>query len=69
MLRRLAVLAVAALSFTGSAAAATTVAAATFVFNGHGYKGTVDSLAQFPGASVAGIGDNNVTTIVFAATK
>jgi stage II sporulation protein D len=37
MVRRLAVLAVAALSVTGSAAAATTVAAATFVFNGHGW--------------------------------
>jgi hypothetical protein len=42
---------------------------AYIVFSGHGYKGTVDSLAQFPGASVAGIGDKNVTTIVFAATK
>jgi hypothetical protein len=42
---------------------------AYIVFTGHGYKGTVDSLAQFPGASVAGIGDKNVTTILFAATK
>jgi hypothetical protein len=42
---------------------------AYIVFSGHGYKGTVDSLTQFPGMSVAGIGDKNVTTIIFAATK
>jgi hypothetical protein len=42
---------------------------AYIVFTGHGYKGTVDSLDQFPGTSLAGIGDKNVTTIVFAATK
>lgn len=41
---------------------------AYIVFTGHGYKGTVDSLAQFPGASVAGLGDKNVTTIIFAPT-
>jgi len=39
---------------------------AYIVFTGHGYKGTVDSLAQFPGTSVAGLGDTNVTTIIFA---
>jgi hypothetical protein len=39
------------------------------VFTGHGYKGTVDSLAQFPGYSVAGIGNKNVTTIIFAPKK
>ena len=38
-------------------------------FTGHGYKGTVDSLAQFPGTSVAGLGDKNVTTIIFAPAK
>jgi hypothetical protein len=38
-------------------------------FNGHGYKGTIDSLDQFPGMSVAGIGDKNVTTIIFAANS
>jgi hypothetical protein len=42
---------------------------AYIVFTGHGYKGTVDSLNQFPGYSLAGIGDKNVTTISFAATK
>ena len=39
---------------------------AFIVFSGHGYKGTVDSLAQFPGTSVVGLGDTNVTTIIFA---
>jgi hypothetical protein len=39
------------------------------VFTGHGYKGTVDSLNQFPGTSVQGVGDTNVTTIIFAPTK
>jgi cell division septation protein DedD len=42
---------------------------AYIVFSGHGYKGTVDSLAQFPGTSVVGIGDKNVTTIIFAPSK
>jgi hypothetical protein len=42
---------------------------AYIVVTGHGYKGTVDSLAQFPGTSVAGLGDTNVTTIIFAPTK
>src|SRR5256885_17186295 len=37
MLRRSAVFAVAALSLAGPAAAGTTVAAATFVFSGHGW--------------------------------
>jgi cell division septation protein DedD len=42
---------------------------AYIVFSGHGFKGTVDSLAQFPGTSVAGLGDKNVTTIIFAPAK
>jgi len=42
---------------------------AYIVFSGHGYKGTVDSLAQFPGTSVQGLGDTNVTTIIFAPSK
>src|SRR5579862_2370819 len=42
---------------------------AYIVFSGHGYKGTVDSLNQFPGASVAGLGSTDVTTIIFAASK
>ena len=41
---------------------------AYIVFSGHGYKGTIDSLDQFPGMSMAGIGDKNVTTIIFAPT-
>lgn len=32
-------------------------------FNGKGYKGTIESVDQFPGASIAGIGDTNVTTV------
>lgn len=42
---------------------------AYIVFTGHGYKGTVDSLNQFPGASMAGLGTKDVTTIIFAATS
>jgi hypothetical protein len=32
-------------------------------FTGKGFKGTIESVAQFPGASIAGIGDTNVTTV------
>ena len=32
-------------------------------FTGKGYKGNIESVAQFPGASIAGIGSANVTTI------
>ncbi len=42
---------------------------AYIVFSGHGFKGTIDSLEQFPGMSMAGIGDKNVTTIIFAPTS
>ena len=42
---------------------------AFIVFTGHGYKGTVDSLNQFPGTGVQGIGETNVTTIISAQTK
>jgi hypothetical protein len=38
-------------------------------FSGHGYKGNIDSLNQFPGGTVAGLGSTNVTTIVFSPTK
>ena len=38
-------------------------------FSGHGYKGNIDSLNQFPQMSVAGIGNKNVTTIIFTPTK
>jgi hypothetical protein len=42
---------------------------AYIIFTGHGYKGTIDSLDQFPGMSVAGIGSKDVTTIIFSPTK
>ena len=42
---------------------------AYILFSGHGFKGTIDSLEQFPGMSMAGIGDKNVTTIIFAPTS
>jgi hypothetical protein len=42
---------------------------AYIVFTGHGYKGNINSLTQFPGASVAGLGDMNVTTIVVTPAK
>jgi hypothetical protein len=35
-------------------------------FTGHGFKGNIDSVAQFPGASVAGIGATNVTTVIMS---
>jgi len=37
-------------------------------FTGHGYKGNIDSLIQFPGGNVEGLGDKNVTTIIFSST-
>jgi len=42
---------------------------AYILFTGHGYRGTVDSLAQFPGPTLTGLGDTNVTTIIFSPTK
>jgi hypothetical protein len=42
---------------------------AIVAFTGHGYKGNIESVAQFPGASIAGIGATNVTTIVMSAAK
>jgi hypothetical protein len=39
---------------------------AYILFTGHGYRGTIDSLAQFPGPTLAGLGATNVTTIIFA---
>jgi hypothetical protein len=38
-------------------------------FTGHGFKGNIDSVAQFPGASVAGIGSTNVTTVIMSPVK
>jgi hypothetical protein len=37
-------------------------------FTGHGFKGNIESVAQFPGASLAGIGATNITTVVLSAT-
>jgi hypothetical protein len=42
---------------------------AIVVFNGHGYKGSIESVDQFPGVSIAGIGATNVTTITMSATS
>jgi hypothetical protein len=42
---------------------------AFIVFTGHGLKGNINSLVQFPGMSVAGVGDTNVTTIVVTPAK
>jgi hypothetical protein len=42
---------------------------AFIVFTGHGLKGNINSLVQFPGMNVAGIGDKNVTTIVVTPAK
>jgi hypothetical protein len=36
-------------------------------FTGHGFKGNIESVAQFPGTSIAGL-STNVTTIVMSAT-
>ena len=38
-------------------------------FSGHGYKCTVDSLTQFPGGNIGGLGTTNVTTIIFSPSK
>ena len=38
-------------------------------FTGHGFKGNIESVAQFPAASIAGLGNTNVTTIVMSAAK
>ena len=42
---------------------------AIVAFTGHGYKGNIESVAQFPGASVAGIGSTNVTTVIMSPVK
>ncbi len=42
---------------------------AVIVFTGHGFKGNIESVAQFPAASIAGLGNTNVTTIVVSAAK
>jgi hypothetical protein len=35
-------------------------------FTGHGFKGNIESLAQFPGTSIAGL-TSNVTTVIMSA--
>jgi hypothetical protein len=40
---------------------------AIVAFTGHGFKGNIESVAQFPGASIAGLGATNVTTIVMSS--
>ena len=40
---------------------------AIVAFTGHGYKGNIESVAQFPGASLPGIGATNITTVVMSA--
>ena len=40
---------------------------AIIAFTGHGFKGNIESVAQFPGASIAGIGATNVTTVIMSA--
>ena len=35
-------------------------------FTGHGFKGNIESLAQFPGTSIAGL-STNVTTVIMSA--
>lgn len=42
---------------------------AIVAFTGHGYKGNIESVAQFPAANIAGLGATNVTTIVMSAAK
>ena len=39
---------------------------AVIVFSGHGYKGTIESVNQVAGPSIAGVGGTNVTTIVIS---
>ena len=42
---------------------------AIVAFTGHGYKGNIESVAQFPAATIAGLGATNVTTIVMSAAE
>jgi hypothetical protein len=38
-------------------------------FTGHGFAGNIDALDQLTGPALAGVGDTNVTTILFSAAK
>ncbi len=40
---------------------------AIVAFTGHGFRGNIESVAQFPGGAVAGLGATNVTTVVMSA--
>ena len=42
---------------------------AVIVFTGHGYKGNIESVNQVAGPSFAGLGSQNVTTIIIAPAK
>ncbi len=42
---------------------------AIIIFSGHGYKGTIESVNQVAGPTFAGVGGQNVTTVVMAPTK
>ena len=42
---------------------------AVIVFTGHGFKGNIESVNQVAGPSVAGLGSQNVTTIIIAPSK
>ena len=42
---------------------------AVIVFTGHGFKGNIESVNQVAGPSFAGLGSQNVTTIIIAPSK
>ena len=42
---------------------------AVIAFTGHGYKGNIESVNQVAGPSFAGLGSQNVTTIIIAPSK
>jgi hypothetical protein len=42
---------------------------AVIMFSGRGYKGTIESVNQVAGPTFAGVGGQNVTTIVISPLK
>jgi hypothetical protein len=42
---------------------------AIVAFSGHGFKGTIESVNQVAGPTFAGLGSQNVTTIIMSPTK
>ena len=42
---------------------------ALIMFTGHGYKGTIESVSQVAGYTFAGLGGQNVTTIIMSPAK